>query len=202
MFKKFEGLTDENLVLMYKDNREEDVELELIERYKIHSKKLAGEVFKKFKFLYQVEFEDIYCIALGSLFIAIRVYKPRVKSFFGYWRTTAMNEINEYLSDFTLIKDENGKKRMIQVESSKVNYLKQPSTYSSEDFLLTYDIQTLLDNPIYKFKDIDKAIFNMFLSGYSSTEIADELHIVSSTVRYHLKNIKSKIGKILANLID
>ena len=42
MFAKYNGVRDEELVLRYKSSKESDLELELVDRYKIHSRKLAS----------------------------------------------------------------------------------------------------------------------------------------------------------------
>ena len=82
MLTKFKDVSDDDIVFMYKAEPSDDLEAEIMNRYKIHAKKLAGEIFKKFKFLYQVEFEDIYCIGLASIFVSIRGFKNGMKGFF------------------------------------------------------------------------------------------------------------------------
>ena len=62
MLNKFKGIRDEELVLQYQKCHDDDIESELIDRYRIHSKKLAGELFRNYRFVFQVEYDDLYSV--------------------------------------------------------------------------------------------------------------------------------------------
>ena len=56
MLKKFENVRDEELVFLYKKSKDDDVEMELVLRYQIHSKKLASEQYHKFRYVFRLEY--------------------------------------------------------------------------------------------------------------------------------------------------
>lgn len=55
------------------------------------------------------------------------------------------------------------------------------------------DIQDIIDWTLATFSEQDKKIFELWVSGYKITEIAEELGKANSTVSTHLQNIISKI---------
>ena len=107
MLNKFKGIRDEELVSQYKVSKDDDVEAELIDRYRIHSKKLAGEMFQNYKHVFQIEYDDLFQICLMNLFTAIKSFKINM-NFFRFWKTISINEIKLYVTTLPLLKIECG----------------------------------------------------------------------------------------------
>lgn len=198
MFEKYKDSSDDSLVFSYKEKKDDDIELELMERYRIHAKKLAGEFYKKFKFLYQLEYEDLYCVAISCLFTAIKTFKKQ--GFFKMWKTCATNELNKYVSEFTLTRnDALVYSKLNPEELSSSVLLKQNPSRGLEGYNIVEDIHRIINNKKYKFDDYDKQIFTLYLQGYKVKEIALIVGHTGSMVRYRLKEIKDKIADILFN---
>lgn len=200
MFEKFQNIRDEELVLRYKEWRSDDIEMELIDRYKIHARKLAGEQYQKFKFIYLVEYEDLYSISLANLFIAIKSFS-KGHSFFKYWKRSAINEIQDYVSRFDLTKDNvedipnslNGD----DVHCHQVLSQNHVETIDDNDLLLNLDMT--IYNSKELFKGSERDILVMYLAGYSGIEIAAKLNLKYNYVNRKIKTIKTKLSNILFN---
>ena len=198
MFEKYKDVGDDDLVFSYKKKKDDDVENELISRYSIHSKKLSGEFYKKFKFLYEVEFEDLYCVALASLFKAVISFSK--KGFFKFWKTLAVNELNLYLKSYKLTRSDIEAYSQINVEEVSNNILlKQNPSKSYEGYNVSEDVIRILADRRYSFDEADRIIFQLYMQGFKAKEIGSRVHRTDSFVRYRLKRMKSKIADILFN---
>ncbi len=196
MLEKFHELRDETLVLMYKEKQSEDIELELISRYEIHSKKLASELFQKYRFLYQVEYDDLYCIILSQLFIAIGAMKVGNKSFYEYWKKLATHEANRYASQFSI--DDNCKIFSLDMfNPERLSFFCDSADYHNEALNMQSHLTILFENHFDKFDKKERDILVLYIAGYSMKEIAEETGLKYSTVRIRLSRIKDKIADIL-----
>ena len=101
MFQKFRDISDNNLVFEYKKTHQDDLEIEIISRYQKYAKRLAGLLFSKFKFLYQVEYDDIYCILANAVPLAVNGFKNHDADFYQYWKMVGTNEVLLYVSRFS-----------------------------------------------------------------------------------------------------
>ena len=197
MFGKFQNMKDDDLVLLYKEHKDDDVELELIERYRIHSRKLAGEFYRKFKFLYLLEYEDIYSIALSSLFVAIKTFT--IGGFFKYWKTFTTNELNCYVKNFSVTKSDALLYSQLNAEEVPSGMILKQNTSQGEKISFSDEILDIVNDPKNEFKEVDREIMRLYVLGYRLVDIAIITNHLESFVRYHLKKIKNKISDILYN---
>ena len=198
MLKKFNNVRDEELVLKYKAKKDEDIELELIERYKIHSKKLASEQYQKYRYVFQIEYEDVYATILASVITAIRSFKVKQNtSFFKLWKTIATNEINLYVTKMPLLKLEaNIGYITTSRDISNDNMVLSSSNKSEETSIdLSHEIERILVSNKDSFDPKDRDIFILYVSGYSITDIANETGLKYHYVRSRINSIKEKIQK-------
>ena len=200
MISKYLNITDNELVLLYKKSRNDDVEYELIFRYQRNAKRLAKELYDKFNFLYQVEYDDLYCICLGALFTAIRSFDDNSINFYTYWKAAATNEATSYVSKFTNIH----KSRIDDYFNYEQGiyhsgYLKEKTQNSDEDFLSMFELEEILSNPKNKFSKVDIDVFRLYLAGYSINDIVTLQNSTYSKVRYRIDNVRRKLANILFN---
>lgn len=202
MYKKYRGLSDDEIVFAYKIQSDDDLETELLNRYKMHAKKLAAELYVKFKFLYQVEFEDIYCIVIACVFTSAKNFKKGMKNFFMYWRSSATREVYLYVGQFSSLDKDNApifESASNGEERNYINILKQNEISLVEDYPIMSDIVHVIDKDKTNFDQIDKSILYLYVEGYSLYEIATELNMKYATVRRRLAKVKDKISDILFN---
>ena len=200
MFEKFKDITDNELVLLYKKQRNDDVEFELISRYQRFSKKLARELFDKFNFLYQVEYEDIYCICLGALFSSIRSFYDNNSVFYCYWKTAAINEVTSYVSKFTNIHKSNIDDFFNLEEGVSYNsFLKEKAQNSEDEFIYSFNLDEILSNPKHNFVQKDVDVFRLYLAGYTIRDIVKLTNSTYSKVRYQIDSVRHKLANILFN---
>lgn len=197
MFEKFKDISDDDLVFAYKQKRDEDIELELIDRYRIHAKKLAGEFYHKFRFLYLLEYDDIYSITWSTLFTAIKTFV--YGGFFKFWKTIASNELNTYVHKFTVTKNDALVYSQLDTEISDNLILKQGNSMPVETNFLKSDIHQILLSNKDDFDDYDIVLYELYIEGYKCNEIAVIVGYSDSFVRRRLKKIKTKINNILFN---
>ena len=196
MLSKFHGRDDDDLVFEYKKTHQEDLENELIARYKNNSKLLAASLFNKFKFLYQVEYDDLYCILLGSLFTAIRGFDIGKVDFYHYWKSSAINEANKYIASFSFNETELiDNPKLVRKE----HYLRQKLDVSMDDYLLQFELDEILSDEKNGFLKEDVDMFRLYLAGYTIKEIAQITKKTYHRVHFHIKEMKSKIANILFN---
>ena len=197
MFSKFESVRDEELVLKYKECRDDDIEMELIERYKIHSKKLASELFINFKFVYQVEYEDLFSIALANLFVAIKSFKENL-SFFKLWKRIATNDIKIYVTTLPLLVNHRSP-RYLSTSRDKdfidsIMVIASPSIEDNDPFLSS-EIERFIREDKKHFKDTDVDIYILLVSGFTVMDIAKSTGLKYHYVRARINVIKDKIQK-------
>ena len=200
--KRFSNLTDVEVVLLYKQNSDSDLESELISRYKSRAKKLAGELYHKFCFLYQVEYEDIYCIVMASIFVSVKSFKIGMKNFFKYWKNCAVREVYEYASQFSICHVDMSFNANTASNGEERNYyhiMKQCDTNLTEEYPIMSDIVMAIEADKKHFSDIDKDILFLYIEGYNLYEIAVTLNLTYSAVRRRISKIKTKISDILFN---
>lgn len=200
MSEKFKDKSDNELVLLYKNSRNDDVEFEIIARYQRHAKKLAREQYNKFNFLYQVEYDDLYCICLSALFNAIRSFDDDSINFYSYWKTAAINEATSYVSKFTNIHKSRIDDYLNYEQGICMSgYLKEKTQNTDEDYLSSIDLENVLSNPKNKFSKTDVDVFRLYLAGYSINDIAALINSTYSKERYRIDNIRRKLANILFN---
>ena len=197
MLSKFESVREEELVLKYKECRDDDIEMELIERYKIHSKKLASELFINFKFVYQVEYEDLFSIALANLFVAIKSFKENL-SFFKLWKRIATNDIKIYVTTLPLLVNHRSP-RYLSTSRDKdfadsVMVIASPTIEDNNPFLSS-EIERFIREDKKHFKDTDVDIYILLVSGFTVMDIAKSTGLKYHYVRARINVIKDKIQK-------
>ena len=197
MFSKFESVRDEELVLKYKECRDDDKEMELIERYKIHSKKLASELFINFKFVYQVEYEDLFSIALANLFVAIKSFKENL-SFFKLWKRIATNDIKIYVTTLPLLVNHRSPRYLLTSRdkdfADSVMVIASPTIEDNDPFLSS-EIERFIREDKKHFKDTDVDIYILLVSGFTVMDIAKSTGLKYHYVRARINVIKDKIQK-------
>lgn len=202
MYKKYKGLSDDEIVLMYKTKGEDDLENELFSRYKIHTRKLSGDLYRKFKFLYQVEFDDIHCITTACIFLAVNKFKPGMRNFFKYWRNVAVSEVYNYVGQFSSLEKHDDTGYESTNNGEQRNYfrmMKSNDTSLLDEYSIISDIASVIEKDKNNFDPIDKDVFYLFIEGYSLYEIAELLNLKYSAVRRRVSKIKQKITDILFN---
>ena len=202
MFKKFSSFSDDEIVLAYKNQIDDDLEAELMSRYKIHARKLAGELKHKFAFLYQVEYEDVYCIVSACVFVAVNSFKKGMKNFFKYWKNVATREVYNYVGQFTTAECNSINELVTASNGEERNYfymMKQNESSLIEDYPLISDIVHVIEKDKKHFESIDKEVFYLYVEGYSLYEIAVTLNLTYSSVRRRVNKLKDKISDILFN---
>ena len=198
MFEKFKNLSDDDLVFAYKHKRDDDIELELLDRYRFRIKKVAGEYYVKYKFLYQLEFEDLYSVALGTLFSCIKNFS--MKGFYKYWKIYVNNELTNYVRQFKLSKSEVILSSELDVDELSTNLVfKQDRGITLENPALSKDIDVLLNDESRGFNQLDIEIYKLSYCGYKVKEIAILINKCESYVRRRQLMIKKKIQHILFN---
>ena len=195
MLSKFKSVRDEELVSNYKESKDDDIELELIDRYRIHAKKLAGELLQNYKYVFQIEYEDLYYIALMNLFTAIKSYKHNA-SFFKLWKTIATNEIKLYVAKLPLLKYE-GCPGIVNTSRDN-DYVLSSSSYNQTDIDLSNEIEQIIIKNKDQFEPKDKDIFILFVGGYSIMDIAKETGLKYHYVRSRILVIRDRLGKYFA----
>ena len=200
MSEKYKDKSDNELVLMYKKSHNDDVEFEIISRYQKYSKKYAKELFDKFSFLYQVEFDDLYCILLGALFNAIRSYEGNSSGFYSYWKTAATHEVTTYIRKFPYIHQSNVVEYVNYEQGlNQSGYFKDRPEEFDDEYMAKFDLEEILTNPKNGFSEIDIAIFHLYTGGYSVNEIAKATNKTYHQIRYRVEVIREKIANILFN---
>ncbi len=200
MLAKFNGIRDEELVSKYKENRDDDIEMELIDRYRIHSKKLAGELYRNYRYVFQIEYDDLYSICLANLFDAIRSFKKK-QSFFNLWKTIATNDIKLYVCNLPLLKQESSLHIVSTSRDNSNSELVISSSQRTESSIdLSQEIEQILINNKDKFAVNDRDIFILYVGGYSITDIANETGLKYHYVRRRINIIKEKIEKYFVKL--
>ena len=200
MFEKYHTMCDNDLVFEYKKTHNDDLEIEIISRYQKHAKLLAGLLFSKYKFLYQVEFDDIYSIVLSSVFTAIKSFSDKKETFLKYWKVAAINEVNLYVGEFSQVKNRLiDKDKNTTEEPYMVSYMRETPTSMIDDYLYEFELEDILSDPKNKLKEKDIDMFRLFLAGYSIYDIADLTHEPYNKVRYRIYIVKRKIANILFN---
>ena len=195
MLAKFNGIRDEELVSKYKENKDDDIEMELIDRYRIHSKKLAGELYRNYRYVFQIEYDDLYSICLANLFDAIRSFKKK-QSFFNLWKTIATNDIKLYVCNLPLLKQESSLHIISTSRDNSNSELVISSSHRTESSIeLSQEIEQILINNKDKFAVNDRDIFILYVGGYSITDIANETGLKYHYVRRRINIIKEKIEK-------
>lgn len=193
MLKKFENVRDEELVFLYKKSKDDDVEMELVLRYQIHSKKLASEQYHKFRYVFHVEYEDIYSLCMVSLFSSIKAFK-RNGSFFRFWKMLTINQINLYVSGLPLLRFEG--KSVVSTSRDNSQILTLASPIHKEDSIdLSSDIERIIMQNKDNFDEKDRDIFILYVAGYSLTDIASETGLKYHYVYRRMKEIKRQIEK-------
>lgn len=200
MFQKFRNKNDDELVFEYKKTHNEDIENEIISRYQKNARLLAGLLFSKYKFLYQVEYDDIYSILLASLFPAIKRFNDDKETFYHYWKTVATNEVNLYVSNFSHNNNQliDGEKNTSD-EPFFVGHMRQNPEVFNDDFFSTFNLDDILDNPKHNLNQQDADIFRLYLAGYSIYEIADMAKKPYNIIRYRISLMRRRIANILFN---
>ena len=200
MFQKFRNKNDDELVFEYKKTHNEDIENEIISRYQKNARLLAGLLFSKYKFLYQVEYDDIYSILLASLFPAIKRFNDDKETFYHYWKTVATNEVNLYVSNFSHNNNQliDGEKNTSD-EPFFVGHMRQNPEVFNDDFFSTFNLDDILDNPKHHLNQQDSDIFRLYLAGYSIYEIADMAKKPYNIIRYRISLMRRRIANILFN---
>lgn len=200
MFQKFQKFSDNELVFEYKKTHQEDLELEIISRYQKNAKRLAGLLFSKFKFLYQVEYDDIYSILLSSLFTTIKGFNDEKLDFYQYWKSSATHEVVNYVSDFShKNNDMLDEKGILNDEVMLSGYLRDRCFNMKDDYLWSFELDDILTNPKSRLLKIDADIFRLYLAGYKAIEISRKVNIPLNKIRYRLKVVKRKLANILFN---
>ena len=199
MFQKFRSRTDSDLVFEYKQTHSDDLENEIISRYQKHSQAIAAILFSRYKFLYQVEFDDLYCIILASTFIAIKGFSSETGDFYHYWKETAYNEVVEYISKFSTVKNGRIDSKYESTCEPGVGFLREHHLDLTDDYLSSFELEDVLTNPKNRIDKIDAEIFRLYLAGYQPIEIASTTGINYNSVRYRIRRVKSKIANILFN---
>ena len=179
-------LTDEELVELCVLGKE-DAETELFRRYKIHSKKMAGELYQAYCNCSKVEFDDLVSIGLFSFYNALTKYYKR-QSFFKYWKKIAyfdmLNEIKTQSISFILSDmnvrilgyDENIDYKIFADDTSEREKEMNRIIAFNEACKKLQEEKSPLD-PL----SID--VFLYYLDGYKLTEIAKQLNISYSKAR-------------------
>lgn len=198
MLNKFKGVRDEQLVSQYKLSKDDDIESELIERYRIHSKKLAGEMYQNYRHVFQIEYDDIFQICLMNLFTAIKSFKIDM-NFFRLWKTIASNEIKLYVTTLPLLKRESNIGIISTSRDLSNNDLVIASPYKNESNIdLSSEVERILLKGKETFDPNDMDIFILFVAGYTITDIAKETGLKYHYVRSRINIIKDKMGKYFA----
>lgn len=200
MFQKFRNKSDDELVFEYKKTHNEDIENEIISRYQKNARLLAGLLFSKYKFLYQVEYDDIYSILLASLFPAIKRFNDDKDTFYHYWKTVATNEVNLYVGNFSQNHNQliDGEKNTSD-EPIFTGHMRQKPEVFNDDFISTFNLDDILDNPKHNLNQQDADIFRLYLAGYSIYEIADMAKKPYNIIRYRISLVRRRIANILFN---
>lgn len=200
MFQKFRDVSDNELVFMYKKTQQDDLELEIISRYQKHARLLAGILYSKYKFLYQVEFDDVYAILLESLITSIKTYSDENVTFYNYWKVAATNDVNTYVAKFSLMSNNFVlSKDAIAEDGVYASYLRHSPEELSDDYLSSFDLDEILKNPKNKFNQSDVDIFNLFMAGYSYIELCQLTGLTYNRIRYRISDVKKKLANILFN---
>ena len=197
MYEKYHEVRDEQLVSEYKKQRNDDIELELVDRYKIHSRKLASELYRKYKPIFQIEYEDLYSIALANLFVAINSFKLEF-SFFKLWKRIATNEIKIYVTSMPLLYLHTRTEYLSTSRDADLNestlVIAAPS-YDDHESVLSSEIEKMLSRDKRRVSQFDCDIYILVKAGYSITDIAKETGLKYHYVRSRIEAIKSKIEK-------
>lgn len=200
MFQKFRDISDNDLVFEYKKTHDDDLEIEIISRYQSNAKRLAGLLFSKFKFLYQVEYDDIYCILANAIPLAVNAFKNKDIDFYQYWKMVGTNEVLLYVNRFSQDRNDFIEPNICYSDERKLSgYLKESTEELKDDYLSSFDLDDIFANPRNKLSTIDKDIFKLFLAGYSMLEISALTGISYSKLRYRFNRAKRKIVNILFN---
>ena len=200
MLEKYRSFSDNDLVLEYKKGRSDDLENELICRYQKHAKLLAALLYTKYKFLYQVEFDDVYCILMGCLFPCIRRFDDQKELFYHYWKTVSTNEVVLYVNNFSSSRNQQMDfEKTMNDEHELIGCLRQNSESLNDDYLTSFEIEEILTNPRYKLQQRDADMFRLYVGGYSIGDICNIVGEPYNQVRYRISIVRRKIANILFN---
>ena len=198
MLIKFKGVRDEELVNQYKITHDDDIELELVDRYRIHSKKLAGELYRNYRYVFQIEYEDIFSICLANLFTAIKSFKIEM-NFFRLWKTITTNEIKLYVTTLPLLKlEKNFGLVSTSRDISNNDLVLSSNAHNESNIDLSSEVEQILIQGKDKIDHNDMDIYILFVAGYSITDIAKETGLKYHYVRSRVLVIKDKMRKYFA----
>lgn len=195
MLSKFLTLTDEELVILVQ-SKNNDAELELIDRYKPIAKMLGRKYFHQFKGTINCDPDDLISAALVAAFIASKTYdSENGDSFRAYWSKIAENEIMKVVKSCSETFQSDNNYRFINFDTNEeeISFVSEPEI---DDDMVAQVIKLVNSKRIVA-KKKSKEIFKLYIEGYEPNQIAQRYHIKASTVMYHIKLVSKKVREIL-----
>ncbi|MCQ2802341.1 MAG: sigma-70 family RNA polymerase sigma factor [Bacilli bacterium] len=193
MFKKYMGVSDEDLVLRIKKG-DFDAETEMFERYKKLAEIIARSIYRDFKSQTYLELEDCVNCALLSVSRATRKFDQKSK-FKTYWSIVARNDVMKLIKDSSEGYRYGFNNTTIPLSDDEMMYFASPNDEYEDE-----TIEILIRNLHHHYPGISKKdlmIMKKYLYGFSSYEIADQYHLSYTTVHKKVNAMKIKIAKLL-----
>lgn len=192
-------LSDEELLGLARSGNE-DAYLVLMSRYRRYAHSKAC-VFYKNHSDSGIEFNDFVNAAIFGFSIAIEKYIEKSSSFFAYWFVVADNEIRRVNNENSYL--HKGRQFAgISLDACRDDNFSNAEVLGEEDESLSFDdaphvVNTIISDPNFKLKSIEKMILSFILEGYEFLEIRQQLALSKNQLYYALKQIKQKVVKHL-----
>lgn len=193
MFKKYYGVSDEDLILIMKKG-ENDAESELFDRFQVKARILARSIYRDFKTQTYLDADDLINCALLSVFKAAKRYDNK-SSFKTYWSAIAKNDIMDLIKRTS---DSFANKRIgsvIPMSEEELSYFASPSENEYDDTIESLISKIKLNSS--NISDLDLDVIRFYLYGYSLNEISSKCNLTYGIVRKKIDTMKLKIAKIL-----
>ena len=165
---------------------------ELVARYRIYSCALAKVIRDSFRSSPAVEFDDLVAIGLYSLHVAVCHYKEsedQERPLYPYWKAIAINEMMDYVKEFSAIK-ENG----FMFFSLGVEFYEKEFSFAGDGGrMLLEEIDEFLANPKNNISYRDQNIFLDYLGGMKLVDISKKYRTSFVNAKRIVDKIRSKI---------
>jgi len=200
---KIEELSDEKLIVLYKEKDEEAFNI-LLRRYRIYAKKIANN-YRSYPWVQYIGMDDLLAVADVCFFVCINAFKDdRGCSFKTYFtrclnrkfsgmRSKVYNQKNKAMYEAILVGNYSYQDQEIinDIENivTEVNYDFLPD----RNLMIKETLETIGEVLDKEASTLEKKIYELIFQGFSVEEVAEMLDIDKRSVSNAKYRIKNKI---------
>ena len=199
---KYKELKDEELISLFKNANDLEAENELLKRYRIHSMKLAGEIYQGYSNSCNIEFDDLVSIGLFSYLTALKKFK-NYHSFFKYWQKVAYYEMMSEIKSLSLsfVLQDNNAKVLGFDETVHYKLLEDDVNQQEKDKKRKIVFDEACRELTRENSPLDPLaidVFLLYLDGYNFKEISEKLSLKYCAVRRILGQVVDTLKSLLS----